>query len=286
MRGIVCVSLAVLLALSPLAAQDGFAEQSFGFDDADEDTLSGSGKSGGGEMAFSVGGEVTASVLSFYNDIADSVHTPWLDDLFSAKLNLAAESSSVDLVLNMKFRPQWDSLQTILDSPITIDEAYVRAYFGAFDIEGGLRKLTWGKADSMGPLDVINPLDFSDFSAISDMMNLKIARPLVHLSYRFGSFSKIESVVIPAFEPARFAETGRWAAGQMAHLAQLRLWGCHTQTRYHSIWLRARGSAVYHDGCERGGYWRTVLLRALDPPRRHHDFWPTCAAHAANTNGN
>jgi hypothetical protein len=71
-------------------------------------------------------------------------------------------------------------------SPVCVDEAYIRGYFGNLDVEGGLRKLTWGKADSMGPLDVVNPLDFSDLSNLSDLMNIKIARPLVHTSLLLG----------------------------------------------------------------------------------------------------
>jgi hypothetical protein len=35
-------------------------------------------------------------------------------------------------------------------SPVYVDEAYLTAYFGKLDVTGGFRKLTWGKADSMG----------------------------------------------------------------------------------------------------------------------------------------
>jgi hypothetical protein len=84
-----------------------------------------------------------------------------------------------------------------------------------------LRKLTWGKADSPGPLDVINPLDNSEMTDMRELMNLKIARPLMHVSYRFGAFSKIEGVFVPAFEPIRLAGEGRWRPAQMARLDQL-----------------------------------------------------------------
>jgi hypothetical protein len=52
------------------------------------------------------------------------------------------------------------------------------------------------------------------------MMNLKIARPLVHASFGFGQFSKLEGVFVPNFEPVNFAETGRWAPAQFAALSQ------------------------------------------------------------------
>jgi hypothetical protein len=226
-----------VLSLMPLSAQDGFAQQSFGFGFDDEGA---SGGGGGSALAVSIGGEVNTSVMGFYNDIADGAAVP-----FSGKFNLSAESSSVDLILNLKFQPWLNSGQTVLDSPITFDEAYARAYFGKFDIEGGWRKLAWGKADSMGPLDVINPLDYSDFSAISDPASLKIARPLVHLSYRFGSFSKIEGVVVSSFEPARFAETGRWALGQMARLTQLAAAGVAVHKPDTTAYNYAQGGARF-----------------------------------------
>jgi hypothetical protein len=106
---------------------------------------------------------------------------------------------------------------------VSIDEAYVRAYFGGLEIEGGLRKLTWGKADSLGPLDVVNPLDTSAiYTEMADNISLtdvKIARPLVHASFRFGDFSKIEGVFVPWFEPHAIPREGRWADVQMRKLA-------------------------------------------------------------------
>jgi hypothetical protein len=53
------------------------------------------------------------------------------------------------------------------------------------------------------------------------MMKLKIARPLIHASYRLGSFSKIEGVFVPTFEPIRLADEGRWRPAQLARLDQL-----------------------------------------------------------------
>jgi hypothetical protein len=203
-----------------LFAQDGgFAEHSFGFGFGDEAGADATGGSGYRPLAVSIGGEVSASLVGYVDDFVNGADTVRLGGLFSGKLNFTAETSRADAVINLKLRPQ-------ADSPVTLDEAYVRAYFGRFDIEGGLRKLTWGKADALGPLDVINPLDYADFSvmseAVSDPMVLKTARPLVHVSYRIGSFSKIEGVFVPHFEPARFAgKDSRWYPAQMAALPQL-----------------------------------------------------------------
>jgi hypothetical protein len=192
----------------PLSAQDF----GFGFgDDAEE--------SAGTRPAPAVliSGEASASLLAYVNDFSDGFDHVKLGDVFSGKLNFSAGISAADAVINLELTPS--------TSPVAIDEAYVRAYFGSFEVEGGLRKLTWGKADSFGPLDIINPLDYSELTDFSSTMHFKIARPLVHLSYRFGSFSKIEGVFVPWFEPMRFAEEGRWVPVQMAQLNQFQSFG-------------------------------------------------------------
>jgi len=200
-----------IIVLAVLVIIAGFLNaQEFGFGNDSED--SGSGGSAAA-LTVTVGGEVSASALGYVDDFSKGADHTELGDIFSGKLNFSAGTSFADGVikLNLQTTPQ----------PVSIDEAYVRAYFGGLEIEGGLRKLTWGKADSFGPLDVINPLDYSELTDLGDIMNLKIARPLIHASYRIGSFSKIEGLFVPAFEPLRFAEEGRWVPAQMKPLYQM-----------------------------------------------------------------
>jgi hypothetical protein len=203
----------------PLAAQDdGFG---FGFDDGDAGGMGGAfgGDGGGSAPGVSIGGEVSASMTGFVDDFADGAKDVRLGDLFSGKLDFSAETSRASGVIKLKLQPVPPESSV---SPVLLDEAYVRAYFGNFALEGGLRKLTWGKADALGPLDVINPLDNTDMTDMSDLMNLKIARPLIHASFRIGSFSKLEGVFVPSFEPARLADKdSRWRPAQMAQLDQL-----------------------------------------------------------------
>jgi hypothetical protein len=209
MRGIACVLLAILLTFSPLAAQDF----GFGFDDEDAgESGSGFGLGGGGPLAVSIGGEIQASVLGFFDDFSEGADHTRFGDIFSGKLNFTADTSLATGIINLKLRPS--------ESPVVIDEAYISAYFGSFDIEAGLRKIVWGKADSPGPLDVINPVNYSDLSSLGDSASLKIARPLIRVSYRFGQFNKLEGVFVPNFESVKFAETGRWALAQFAALSQ------------------------------------------------------------------
>jgi len=187
--------------------------QDFGFGFGDYETAGNSNS----PIAVSIGGEVSASLLGYADDFSNGMDHTRLGDIFSGKLNFSAGTSFADGVINLKLQPS--------AQPVSIDEAYVRAFFGGLEIEGGLRKLTWGKADSFGPLDVINPLDYSELTDLSDSMNLKIARPLIHASYRVGSFSKIEGVFVPTFEPLRYATEGRWVPAQMAQLNQFQAMG-------------------------------------------------------------
>jgi hypothetical protein len=206
--------LSFAVPFSPLAAQDF----GFGFDEESDMDIS---SADGGALGVSIGGEVSASMMSFFDNFGDGADTVRLGNIFSGRLNFTMESSNAEGVINLKIAPTPVYYEG--KSPMYVDEAYVRAYFGNFDVEGGLRKLTWGKVDSMGPLDVINPADMSDLSGMSDSLSLKIARPLVHVSLRFGQFSKVEGVFVPNFEPGRFAASGRWAAlPQMAALSSLK----------------------------------------------------------------
>jgi hypothetical protein len=183
--------------------------QEFGFDNDNDSDYSSLGKNA---VNVTVGGEVSASLLGYIDDFSKGMDHIHLGDIFSGKLNFSAGTSFADGVINMNIQLE--------EQPVSIDEAYIRTYFGSLEIEGGLRKLTWGKADSFGPLDVINPLDYSDLTNLSDPMNLKIARPLIHASLHIGSFSKIEGVFVPYFEPLNYAPDGRWQPSQMKKLEE------------------------------------------------------------------
>jgi hypothetical protein len=190
--------LLFFVALS-LPAQDSFVEQSFGF--GFDGGGSGGASDGSGGIAVSIGGEVSASMTGFVEDLSEGAAYTRLGDIASGRLNFSAETSGASGVINLKLAP--GPLYYDEKSPVYVDEAYVRAWFGNFDVEGGLRKLTWGKADSMGPLDVVNPLNYSDLSELGgDMMDLKIARPLAHASLLLGWFSKPSVTGTMAAPPA------------------------------------------------------------------------------------
>jgi hypothetical protein len=190
--------------------------QEFGFGDVGD---SGGGGFGGGAQAVKISGDVSAEFMGYFSemDSADKIQAVRLGDIFSGSLNFSASASAADAVINLKLKPVFESSE----SPFSIDEAFVRAYFGPVNLEAGWRKLTWGKADSVGPLDVINPLDYSDLSAMSDPQSIKIARPLLHASWNMGTFSKLEAVFVPWFKGHTFAMTGKWTPAQIKTLLSI-----------------------------------------------------------------
>jgi hypothetical protein len=85
-------------------------------------------------------------MTGYVDDLQDGAEVVRFGDTFSGKLNFTAETSVATGVINLKPAPgpvYYDE-----EAPVYVDEAYVRAYFGIFDIEGGLRRLAWGKAGS------------------------------------------------------------------------------------------------------------------------------------------
>jgi hypothetical protein len=204
----------------------GLYAQEFGFGGADEESQA-EGESGFGfegadlgagsirPFRLSASGEVSGRLLAF-NRIFSGAEDFDIKKLgsVSGKLNTALNSSfsmvDLDAFLNLRFDT---------DKLLDIDEAYVRAGIKTFEAELGLRKLTWGRADSFGPLDVTNPLDYSGLTNMGDILGMKIARPMVHLSLRLGDFSKLEGVFVPWFRAHNFDLYGRWAPVQVSGLA-------------------------------------------------------------------
>ncbi|MDR0463600.1 MAG: hypothetical protein LBG94_00625, partial [Treponema sp.] len=195
-KKIALIIIVGLLITGHFWAQDfGFG---FGFGDDEESGGGSFTQSAGKAPSVSISGEVTAAVIGYLDEIAEGPEYINTRDMFqfSGKLNFLAQSSYAQGVINLKLIPAL--------VPVSIDEAYIRAFFGSLDLTAGLRKLTWGKADQFGPLDIINLPDsskiFTEMADNSNLMGVKIANPIIHASYRFGMFSKIEGVFLPSFE--------------------------------------------------------------------------------------
>ena len=197
--------------------------QSFGFGFDDD---GGSFGIANNSFAVSIGGDASASMVGYLEDFSNGMDHTRLGDIFSGNLNFLAKTSAAEGVFNLKLNPSL--------SPVSINEAYLRAFFGNLEITGGLRKLTWGKAESLGPLDVINPLNTSEiYTTMADqhsLIGVKIARPLIHASLRIGQFSKLEGVFVPWFEPHLLSQKGRWAFSEMEMLTLAQVMGIIVKT--------------------------------------------------------
>jgi hypothetical protein len=219
----------VIISLTIITAGLNAQEFGFGFDDeaGAEETASASVPRRASPIK--VSGEIAVELAPYVHDFnkKDDAQAISYWDMVSGNLKLSASGGNVDAYaafnLNIPaFSELWERSPDLSDpsyTPLIMDEAYLRGYIGPVNIEAGLRKLSWGKADSLGPLDVINPLDYSDLRNISDIQAIKIARPMVHVTWNAGGFSKLETVFIPNFAGHRFARDDRWAAARFTDMS-------------------------------------------------------------------
>jgi hypothetical protein len=225
--------LAVMIFAAGLYAQDF----GFGFDEeAGAEETAGASASASAAVSkpaspVKISGEIAVELAPYVHDFDKKENAQVISyrDMVSGKLKLSASAGSVDAYAAFNLNADaiselWDVIPNWSDpsyTPLIMDEAYLRGYIGAFNIEAGLRKISWGKADSLGPLDVTNPLDYSDLRNISDIQAIKIARPMVHVTWNVDGFSKLEAVFIPNFAGHRFARDGRWAASQFTDMSSM-----------------------------------------------------------------
>jgi hypothetical protein len=196
--------------------------QDFGFgpdEDAGEEVS-------GSSISLKAGGEIAVEFSPYVYDFDKQAISIW--DMISAKLNYTISGKNIETYTAFNLNADsiselWDESPRLSEpnyTPLIIDEAFLRAFIGPVTMEAGLRKLTWGKADSLGPLDVINPLDYTDLRNMTDIQAVKIARPMLHVSWDMDGFSKIEGVFIPNFAGHRFAQEGRWMPAQYATMPE------------------------------------------------------------------
>jgi len=229
-----CSMLRKILSLITLAfifSGLSFAQDfGFGFDDDGEGGTSASGLGSASGLSVKMGGEIAVEMTPYVHDFEkDNGQQISFWDMASGKLNFTLSGSNVEAYTSFNLNSSavselWDASPNLSIpnyTPLIIDEAFLRAYIGPVNVEAGLRKLTWGKADSLGPLDVTNPLDYTDLRNISDIKSIKIARPMLHLAWNTGNFSKLEAVFIPNLAGTRFAQEGRWRPAQYSAMTEL-----------------------------------------------------------------
>lgn len=194
--------------------------QDFGFGPADttEATQVASGNTGGTTgtgPALTISGTATIQGNLFVGE-TEQLWDQSLGDLVYPKLTIGARGSKVETYLAFNLRPSY--LETA--SSRILDEAWVRLFVGPLTLDGGFMKVTWGKADSQGPLDVLNPLDYTDFT-VTDSKERKIAQPMVRLSWNIGDFTKLEGIGVIGFQGNQYDLSGRWQPNQLGSLVAI-----------------------------------------------------------------
>jgi hypothetical protein len=169
-----------------------------------------------GKLGVKTSGEISGELLVFPDELRDNAGSVDWGSLASAKLNFDVSSPNAEAALHFNLSPR--TIQSLAASsdpfwtPPLIDELYLRAFLGPLTLDTGLRKRAWGRADVQGPMDVTNPLDYTDLTNVEDTMGRKIARPMIHASLPLGGVSKLEGVFIPSFQGHRYSldQGDRW----------------------------------------------------------------------------
>ncbi len=197
------ILLAALLMFG--GAQTGAQDFGFGGEAVDEKLPAIAGAMPGGEVSF--------SMLAFPGELVDGKFTN-STALPAAKLSVKASGSKADAFVGVKL----DKDLLANGSADILDEAWLRVFAGQTTIQGGIMRATWGRADSLSVLDVLNPRNVSDLT-LRDENDRKIALPMLRLTQSLGERFSADLVYLPWFEGDRIARTGLWVPAQLKPFA-------------------------------------------------------------------
>ena len=93
------------------------------------------------------------------------------------------------------------------DLDFGLREAYIDLYFNRIDLRIGKQQIVWGKADGVFITDVVSPKDLREF-LLPDFDEIRIGITAIKLNYNFINGSAFELVLVPEFEPTRYADKG------------------------------------------------------------------------------
>ena len=182
--------------------------QDFGFGAPATDAAADSATDG--KPALSAEGSLSFSLLAFPfaladGDFADSTVLP------EGRFSIKASGSKVDAMIGLRL-----DRNILGNRPASLlDEARLRIFLGRATVEGGLMRVSWGRADSLSVLDVINPRDLSDLT-LREENDRKIAVPMLRLTESLGERASVELVYLPFFEGDRTATSGPWVPAKLA----------------------------------------------------------------------
>lgn len=174
-------------------------------------------------FSVSVGGGLHAGLTFFFSDFKNlkncrpglpvwgNMHIEAKAPLTEAYFGVALSDKTIPQIA-LGEKPVISSVPII---PAWIEEAYMQVITEKAVFGGGVKKMTWGKADAMSVLDVLNPHNYTDFSEL-DNEKTKIPQPMFYLSAYLPLEMKLDFVYLPIFEPHRAALSGRWQSMDIA----------------------------------------------------------------------
>lgn len=127
---------------------------------------------------------------------------------FELKTKLNFQSTKAFATLNFQ-----QGHETVAD---IFKEGYVKLAYNKFDIDVGLMKLVWGKADKVHCVDNINYTDYSDFLN-PEYIDRKKAEKMIRVNY-FLPNGSIEAVYAPEFHADMYPATGIWKQSSLGLL--------------------------------------------------------------------
>jgi hypothetical protein len=207
----VVLTVLAILALTPLAAQDdNFDDGSF-FREITEGDGETQTEPEAARPVPEIGGE-----LRLANRYTLDYGTPGdtgISSVPGVRLNLDYAGTNTDVVISLEIEQE----TSFEDPAALIDEAYLRYYGGGFDLEAGYMKVVWGPGDGTHAVNVLNPIDYSDFINPSYLERLTAA-PMFKLNVPVNG-GLMELVYLPLFSSDYIPQEGAWAPAEARALS-------------------------------------------------------------------
>lgn len=220
MKKVCTIIFILLLAVSPyiqVFAQENIEEPEMpSFEEDDSFGFGSNGSTNEKALSVTIGGKFSTGAGLFLDEFKDfkSLRPTSLiwGELF-LQANAPVCEAFIKLKLNDSTLPVKLKKKPVISPepliPAWIDQAYVQAVTGGFVFGGGIKKVYWGRAETLSILDVVNPMDLTDGTLLKTEER-KIAQPMFFFSAYMPRETKLEAVFLPMFQPDRIAVTGRW----------------------------------------------------------------------------
>lgn len=172
------------------------------------------------DFSVSIGGSIYTGVNLFFSDFKNlknikpsslvwgSLYVEALSPLTYALISFKLNDKTLPFNLGNKWE---NSYNTAI--PRWIDEAFLQIFASWFYFSGGIKKLTWGRIDSLSVLDVVNPVDKTE--TFLPQESLKMSVPMFQSILYMPKDVKLELVFLPIFQPNLFAIEGKWQTKEL-----------------------------------------------------------------------